>query len=262
MKVSIFDQLRLVDAQISTRQNAPATKNERLPFTVRRVRTAAELSKALRIRVEAYGRHMPEFSETLRHAEAMDGMDGVVIFLAESKLDGSPLGTMRIQTNRFAPLALEQSIELPPALCAASLAEATRLAVVGDKTGSLVKTILFKAYFLFCEAAGVEWMVVTGRSPIDRQYQRLLFDDVVPGLGYVPIRHVNNIPHRVMSFEVGTAQERWKAADHPLYDFIFRTTHADIDIGILVPPRTRALLPAATHHPVRTAPMNLPRIRR
>jgi hypothetical protein len=238
--LSIFDQLRLLVTQTSTRQDTPATKNERLPFTVRRVRTAAELSKALRIRVEAYSRHMPEFSETLRHAEAMDGMDGVVIFLAESKLDGSPLGAMRIQTNRFAPLALEQSIELPPALRAASLAEATRLAVVGDKTGSLVKTILFKAYFLFCEAAGVEWMVVTGRSPIDRQYQRLLFDDVVPGLGYVPIRHVNNIPHRVMSFEIGTAQERWRAANHPLYNFIVHTVHSDIDIGMPLSPRKQS----------------------
>ena len=29
----------------------------------------------------------------------------MAVLLAESKLDGSPLGTMRIQTNRFQPLA-------------------------------------------------------------------------------------------------------------------------------------------------------------
>jgi hypothetical protein len=71
-------------------------------------------------------------------------------------------------------------------------------------------------------------MVIAGRAPIDRQYERLLFDDIYPDAGYIPLRHAGNLPHRVMSFEVGSAEERWAAAGHPLYDFIFRTVHPDI----------------------------------
>lgn len=118
------------------------------------------------------------------------------------------------------------------------MAEATRLGVTGERIGSSVKTVLFKAFFLYCQQQGIEWMVIAGRSPIDRQYERLLFSDVYPGMGYVPLRHAGNMPHRVMSFEVGTAEVRWAAARHPLFDFIFRTRHPDIFLESAARPST------------------------
>ncbi len=36
-----------------------------------------------------------------------------VVLLAESKLDGTPLGTARIRTNVHRPLHIEESVELP-----------------------------------------------------------------------------------------------------------------------------------------------------
>lgn len=210
----------------------PARMREQtLPFTIRVVRGEDELMKAVQIRQAAYGRHLPEFAQTLRLPEALDMKPGVVVLLAESKLDGAPLGTMRIQTNRFEPLALEQSLALPLALTARPLAEATRLGVTGEQVGRMVKTLLFKAYYEYCVRNDIEWLVIAGRSPIDRQYDRLLFSDVYPGMGAVPLRHAGNIPHRVMSFEVGSAERRWREASHPLYELVFQTTHADIDLG-------------------------------
>jgi hypothetical protein len=209
---------------------APAMPEELLPFTVRLVRNEEDLNKAVEIRHAAYARHLPTFAETLRKAETDDAEKGVVVLLAESKLDGSPLGTMRIQTNQYKPLSLEQSIELPEWLRSRSLAEATRLGVTNEKGGRLVTTVLFKAYFQYCQQTGVEWMVITARAPVDRTYDRLLFNDVFPGAGYIPIHHVGNLPHRVMSFNVDTAEERWAAAKHPLFNFIFRTNHPDIQL--------------------------------
>ena len=208
-----------------------AMAQEVLPFTVRLVRDEKDLSKAVDIRQSAYARHLPEFAETLRAPESTDAQNGVVVLLAESKLDGSALGTMRIQTNQFGPLALEHSVDLPDWLRVRPLAEAARLGVTDGKSGRLVKTMLFKAFFQYCQQSGIEWMVITARSPVDRQYDRLLFDDVNPGMGYIPLLHVDNIPHRIMSFEVGSAQRRWAEANHPLYDFIFRTHHPDLHLG-------------------------------
>ena len=207
---------------------APTLPEERLPFTVRLVRSEADLKKAVQIRHAAYARHLPIFAETLKTAETDDAEDGVVVLLAESKLDGSPLGTMRIQTNLFKPLCLEQSIALPDWLKSRSLAEATRLGVTNEKGGRLVTTVLFKAFYLYCHQIGSEWMVITARAPVDRTYDRLLFTDVFPGAGYLPIHHVGNLPHRVMASNVDTAEERWAAAKHPLFNFAFRTNHPDI----------------------------------
>ena len=86
---------------------------ERLPFTVRAVRNESDLMKAVRIRQTAYGRHLPGLAALLRVPEPYDREDGSVVLLAESKLDGSPLGTMRIQTNRYGKLGLEDSVVLP-----------------------------------------------------------------------------------------------------------------------------------------------------
>lgn len=204
---------------------------ELLPFTVRLVRNEEDLNKAVEIRHAAYARHLPMFAETLKTAETDDAEKGVVVLLAESKLDGSPLGTMRIQTNQYQPLCLEQSIELPQWLRSRSLAEATRLGVTNEKGGRLVTTVLFKAYYQYCLQTSIEWMVVTARSPVDRTYDRLLFNDVFPEAGYIPIHHVGNLPHRVMCFNVDTANDRWTQVKHPLLGFMCSTFHPDIDLS-------------------------------
>lgn len=205
-------------------------KEENLPFSIRVVSNANELKRAISIRHAAYMRHVPAFAQSLSTPESADSEEGTVVLLAESKLDGSPVGTMRIQTNEFRPLALESSIALPPALTQCRLAEATRLGVTQERVGRMVTTALFKAFFLYCRQNRIEWMVITGRSPVDRHYDRLLFEDVFPGMGYIPFPHVGNLPHRVMSFHVDSAEERWAAAQHPLFNFVFRTFHEDINI--------------------------------
>jgi hypothetical protein len=145
---------------------------------------------------------------------------------------------MRIQTNRFKPLAVEQSIQLPEWMKGKHLAEATRLGVTDGKGGRLVTTVLFKSFYLYCKQIGVEWMVVTGRAPIDRQYERLLYTDVFPGAGFIPLRHVGNLPHRVMCTETASCEARWAVAKNPLFDFAFRTYHPDIQVA----ERRRSLL--------------------
>lgn len=207
----------------------PGLVEERLPFRVRIVRCEEDLEKAVSIRHVAYGRHLPAVAALLERPEACDSEPGSAVLLAESKMDGSPLGTMRIQTNRYGSLALEDSVKLPSWLDGKSQAEATRLGVTSDRLGRLVKTALFKAYYQYCLLEDIEWMVITARSPLDRQYEALLFEDVHPGRRFTPMRHVGNIPHRVLAFNVERAEANWRQARHPLYGFVFCTRHADID---------------------------------
>ena len=203
---------------------------ERLPFTVKVAHSEQELGRAVQVRHAAYARHLPSLAERLKVPESYDRDEGSVVLLAESKMDGSPLGTMRIQTNLYRKLAIEQAVELPDWLKGRSLAEATRLGVSDGRIGRLVKTVLFKAFFEYCLDAQIEWMVIAARSPLDRQYEALLFRDVFPGGGFIPLSYASNIPHRVLAFEVETAESRWAEARHPLFDFMRRTRHPDIDV--------------------------------
>jgi hypothetical protein len=225
--------------------DAAGTATERLPFTIRRVETEDSLRKAVQIRHAAYARHLPEFASTLATPEACDYEDDVIVLLAESKLDGSPIGTARIQTNLHNALHVEESIELPSWLQGRRLAEVTRLGIGEGRIGRIVKIALIKACFEYCEQKGIDYAVVTGRAPIDRQYEQLLFSDVFDDGAMVPLRHVGNIPHRVMAFEIATGEQRWQAARHPLLGFFRHTRHPDIDIA----PRTRAPARRAAYSP-------------
>jgi hypothetical protein len=117
----------------SDRRGQREMREEWLPFTVEVVRDVESLQAAVRVRQQAYSRHLPTFSATLAAPEAADLEPGVAVLLARSKLDGSALGSMRIQTNLLRPLPVEASVELPSALRDANLAEATRLGAGGRR---------------------------------------------------------------------------------------------------------------------------------
>lgn len=244
-----------IPSAVSALHPRAGLKIERLPFTIRRVDTEDGLQKAVRIRHAAYARHVPEFARTLLTPEACDYEDDTVVLLAESKLDGSPIGTARLQTNIFRPLHLEESVTLPDWLQGRALCEVERLGVGEGRIGHMVKVALMKAFFDYWELSGTDFAVVAGRSPVDRQYEQLLFKDVFGEKEMVPLRNTANIPHRVMAFEIASAEERWRAANHPLLKFFRETHHPDIDIGTVLPQRGFKATRARPHAP---APMHLP----
>jgi hypothetical protein len=223
-----------------TLQRRNALNEEWLPFSIEVVASEEALAAAVAVRQAAYSRHLPEFSSRLGSPEPADLEPGVTVLLARSKVDGEPLGSMRIQTNTVKALPMEASVELPTRLRESHLAEATRLGVTQAHVGRLVKTALFKAFYLHCVAEEVDFMVVTARPPLDRQYQRLLFDEVFPERGPVPMAHVGNIPHRILTLDVAGADAAWAAAAHPLRDFMVHTSHPDIHVGMARRGRRRA----------------------
>jgi hypothetical protein len=213
--------------------HAPASPvlPQHLPFRIRLARNEPDLYKAAEVRRRAYGRHLPAIAHKLAVPEDADRLPGVTVLLAESKVDGSPLGTARLQTNRHQALALEQNLELPPWLSGKVLAHVNRLAVVPDGMGRLIKLMLFKGLFLYWEHHGIDWAVVAARSPLDRMYEQLLFADVFPDRGPIPLPHMGDLPHRIMAFEVSSARQRWAASQHPLLNFMVHTRHPDLDIA-------------------------------
>jgi hypothetical protein len=207
----------------------PALNFEDMPFTIRVVTSEADLKKTVAVRRSAYGRHVPEFGTRMTVEDADRSISSTVL-IAESKLDDAALGTIRIQTNDVAPLAVEHSVALPDWCKTGRLAEATRLCVANGRSGRMVKMMLFKALFMFCEEREVDWLIVTARSPIDREYQSMFFDDVFEPGQFIPMAHVGGLPHRIMAGQVSVARQRWNEAKHPLYRFVFETQHRDIDL--------------------------------
>ncbi len=215
--------------------NKPASvPREYLPFTVELATDEAMLNDAVRIRQSAYARHLPDVAKTMEAVEKWDRADGAVVLVARGKLDGAPLGSMRIHTNEIIPLPLQQSVPLPEAFSGKLLAEATRLAVSQDSVGSVVKLALFKAYLHYCQARKVDSMVITARNPLDRMYERLCFVDVGTKGSFMPMAHVGGILHRVMHLSVTDVFSIWQASRHPLLTFMTGIEHPDIKVEMPV----------------------------
>ena len=91
-----------------------------------------------------------------------------------------------------------------------------------------VKLGLMKAAYLYCLAHQVHWMVIGARNAaLARQYKRLGFTDLAGG-AMVPLAHAADLPHRVLAFDVVSAERNWFAVRHPLYEFMVRHYHPDI----------------------------------
>ena len=206
-------------------------KQERLPFTVSIVTTDKEMSEAFHLAEAAYRRHVGELVYATEAPSVSDREDGYAVLLARSKFDDAPVGTMKIQITHGGRLNIEQSVALPSWLAGQSLAGANRLGVSSGGAGRMVKLALFKAYYLYCLQAEIDWMVIAARTPLDKQYADMMFQDVFGDHEFVPLAHAANIPHRVMAFDVAGAAARWGAVRHPLYNFIFATRHSDIRVA-------------------------------
>lgn len=201
-----------------------------LPFTVRIVRSNEQLARATMIRASAYSRHTPGLGSTLSVPETTDRDPDSIVFIAESKVDGEPLGTIRIQTNFKNSLVLEQSVRLPSRFAGSPMAGVSRLAVRSGTRGRMVKLALFKAMHRYCLAKQVEWALIGARPPLDKDYEKLEFIDVFEDKLPRPLHSASGIPHRILAFDVPTAEKRWYATNHPLYSFMFRTWTPDIQI--------------------------------
>ena len=200
-----------------------------LPFLVRPIRpeVAAELEAVVALRSQAYGKHGPALGRALAVPEPDDAAPDCTVLAAFSKSSGEVQGTLRIHRNGLRPLPLEASVELPQQLRPRRLAEVTRLAR-REGAHPMVKLALFKAFYLFCREHQTEVMLAAGRAPLDRQYEALLFEEVFPGAGYLPMRHAGGLPHRVLMLEISHAFERWTSAAHPLLAFMVEVDHPDI----------------------------------
>jgi hypothetical protein len=93
----------------------------------------------------------------------------------------------------------------------------------------LAKLCLMKAGYLYCLASQVRWMVIGARNEaLIRNYRRLGFKDVLSPDDRVPLAHAGGLPHRILAFDVTSAERQWVAAGHPLYQFMVETFHPDL----------------------------------
>ena len=112
--------------------------------------------------------------------ETWDQRPNATLLIAESRIDGDALGSLRILASERGRLMVEDRVALPQSLRAVSVAEASCLAVKAGRNATLVRLMLWKAFHRYCLAAQVDTMLIAVRESALRQYEWLGFHDPQP----------------------------------------------------------------------------------
>lgn len=199
-----------------------------LPFWIAKAESSRDLELAAKARKVAYAKHLPQFGEQLGLPDDDDLHVDSAVLLAYSKLDGSCIGTVRVQIARERALRLEESFTLPMALRTGQIAEISRLAIPARSNGLALRLMLIKAAYWYSRANQVDRCFLCVRFPVDRQYRRFDLDDVMHGDEFVPMKHIDMIPHRVLWFDVFNIEARWLLNANPLHSVYFTNSHPDL----------------------------------
>ena len=209
--------------------SVPAERRELLPFHVRLAESAQDIDRAVEIRAAAYARHIPALGKALRKPEADDLRPDALLLIAESKLDGVVVGSLRLQHNFDRPLRIEGELTLPEAYQGKRLVEVRRLGVGNGISGRMVMAALVKAAYELCHAGEIDYLVFCARESVAARYRAMHFDEVLGG-GTIPLSYANNVPHSIFALPVREADRRWRTTGYALYEFTARTEHPDIRV--------------------------------
>jgi hypothetical protein len=169
-----------------------------LPFTVSLVRTDAKLNGAVALRKVSFNRHYSNIvghdSNSFGEAERKDVQAGTVLLIATSKIDGSVVGSLRIETNLLRPFSLEHEVSLPDGLKGRPLALVTRFSVVNGREGIGVFLGLGKAMYLYCLAKQIQVVLMfTAFDSLQRLYLKFGFRPIDQKTGKFQLNEYPNL---------------------------------------------------------------------
>lgn len=196
-------------------------------FEVFIAQTEADLLAACGVRQAGYGHHLScsDALASFAQVEPLDRAAGTVVLLCRDQLTGEILGTVRIVPGHAAcPLAIERDVALPHRITAHHRAEVARLAVMPGAP-ALVKLSLMKGVHAYCQAQGVDWLVIAARNEaLARNYRRLGFADLLAPGEKVALSCAGKMPHFVFTMDVQAMRSHWRRTGHRLAGFMLEAT--------------------------------------
>jgi len=208
-----------------------------LPFTIRPVRTHAELLDVARLRLEAYRISTIRSPEDLESAiDTEDYSENSVVLAAFEKATDKVIGTMRIGFSTRGKTTMKSLAKMPGHWGSRPYGEARMLCMLKSEHSRMVLLMLCKAFFGACRTEGLDNIIIGARRGMEPFYRILCFDDVRdPPLYFSPPS--TDMPHRVLGLEVSRLEEIWglHKSMSSLRRMFFDQTHSDIAMDDLPP---------------------------
>lgn len=200
------------------------------PYRVRIVRTQEQLDSVVAVRCQAYGDKLQALASKVQQPGPLDFTHDPIVLIAENCMTGEAVGTLRVNTGPQI-LDLLKDVQLPEDLTTERVAFVSRMAVIGDvHDRPLVRNLLQKAVFQLAVAKQLSRIVLLAVHPRERLFYRCGFKDVFSdGAPRFP-KFLDYFPVKALYANTYALEREWRAEKHPLYDFLFRTFHPEIEV--------------------------------
>lgn len=208
-------------------------KTQKLPFTVS-IASEKDFPSIAKLRSDGYGRRSAALGAQLARSEPADEpIPGREILVAQSKLDGALIGTMRLHVGLFEPTSVEKAIELPANLAGQRIMDAARFCCTG---GAVCRAAIFKAALLYAKRHHVDQFLLATLERIEPLYLSAGFAPLFDDGRLHPIPMAENLPHRILRINMPTLRADMEIRRPAMVDFLFSTDHgSDIDLSAALP---------------------------
>jgi hypothetical protein len=200
------------------------------PYRIRIVRTKEQLESVVAVRCQAYSEKLQALASKVQQPGPLDFTHEPIVLVAENGLTGEAVGTLRVNTGPQI-LDLLQDVQLPADLVCERVAFVSRMAVIGTvPERQLVRNLLQKAVFQLAVAKQLSRILLLAVHPRERLFYRCGFRDVfADGAPRFP-KFLDHFPVKALYADTYSLEREWREENHPLYDFLFRTFHPEIEV--------------------------------
>jgi hypothetical protein len=187
-------------------------------ITVREAQNPEDRRKVLKLRERGYKMYFGSGSGTADHDKPLPNE---TVFLAVDQ-DDKPVGTLRVLDRTKGKIELDNFLDVDALLDEKEkpCAEATRFTIAKHPKGVIIKILLWRAYFKYCQSRGIRTMLISSRPIMAKNYTYLLFKEI--GLkGVYRHNHLKNKEHSTYKMNIPSLRDLWIQAKHPLFKFMF-----------------------------------------
>ena len=222
---------------------------------IRIARTEEQIQQAVAVRYQAYAEKLTGLASDVAIKEDLDRTVDPVILLAEDADTSQIIATARLNSGPGVREMLAQ-IDLPPYYAGDRLGYFSRMAAVGSPVSKkIARGLLHKALLQICVAKQVDRMLLLVGNVRSKLYMPWGFLPVFPEDSLLHPEIVHGRPVNLFQLETRRAEAKALELGGPLYEFLFRTYHDEIEVFnslSSVPSRTRR---SDSQHPLRAIEM-------
>ena len=197
---------------------------------IRIARTEDQIQRAVAVRYQAYAERLSGLASDVAIKEDLDRTLDPVILLAEDTNTSQIVATARLNSGPGIRNLLAQ-IELPVSYNGDRLGYFSRMAAIGPPSVKKVaRGLLHKALLQICVAKQIDRMLLLVGNVRSKLYAPWGFSPVFPQDALVRPEIVHGRLVNLYQLETRKAEATVKGLSAPLYDFLFRTYHEEIEV--------------------------------